>query len=112
MSLERQQKGSGYVAHPAVTDNCMQLGPMTGALEAAGSSAAAGGTTRVVAGLAAFLARYNESNFKPILQKLPERSGSEASGCMARAPELWHCLSDKRVSLLRVCGCTSEVGIT
>lgn len=74
MSLEQQQKGSGYVAHPAVTDNCMQLGPMTGALEAAGSSAA-GGTTRVVAGLAAFLARYDESNFRPILQKAARKIG-------------------------------------
>ena len=74
MSLERQQKGSGYVAHPAVTDNCMQLGPMTGALEAADSSAAAG-TTRVVAGLAAFLARYNESNLKPVLQRAARKIG-------------------------------------
>ncbi len=57
VSLERQQKGSGYIAHPAVTDNCMQLGPMTGALEAATSSATPNNTTRVVAGLAAFLAR-------------------------------------------------------
>lgn len=23
-------KGSGYIAHPAVTDNCMQLGPVSG----------------------------------------------------------------------------------
>ena len=57
VSLERQQKGSGYIAHPAVTDNCMQLGPMTGALEAAGSSDTKS-TTRIVVGLAAFLARH------------------------------------------------------
>ena len=23
-------KGSGYIAHPAVTDNCIQLGPVSG----------------------------------------------------------------------------------
>ena len=54
VSLEQQQRGSGYIAHPAVTDNCMQLGPMTAALEASATSS----TTRVVAGLAAFLARH------------------------------------------------------
>ena len=63
VSLERQQKGSGYIAHPAVTDNCMQLGPMTGALEAAASSAAPKNTTRVVAGVAAFLARRAHSHW-------------------------------------------------
>lgn len=51
--LEQQQKGAGYIAHPAVTDNSMQLGPMTGALEG-GAAAAKSGTTRVVAGLAAY----------------------------------------------------------
>lgn len=56
VSLEQQQKGSGFIAHPAVTDNCMQLGPMTGALEAANSDTS--NTTRVVAGLAAFLSRH------------------------------------------------------
>lgn len=56
VSLEEQSKGSGYVAHPAVTDNCMQLGPITGALEAV-QSGIDKGKTRVVAGLAAFCAR-------------------------------------------------------
>jgi hypothetical protein len=55
VSLEMQHKGSGYTAHPAVTDNCMQLGPMTGLLEADASSQR---KTRVVASLAAFCARY------------------------------------------------------
>lgn len=54
--LEQQQKGTGYVAHPAVTDNSMQLGPMTGVLQG-GAAAARQGTTRVVAGLSAFHAR-------------------------------------------------------
>jgi len=35
-------KGSGYIAHPAVTDNCMQLGPVSG-LQQPIESAAEGG---------------------------------------------------------------------
>ncbi len=53
VSLEAQLKGSGYIGHPAVTDNCMQLGPGTAAL----SSSQAQQTTRVVAGLGAFSIR-------------------------------------------------------
>ena len=62
VSLEQQQRGSGYTTHPAVTDNCMQLGPMTAALEPSATS----GTTRVVAGLAAFLARCVAQSIAPI----------------------------------------------
>ena len=52
--LEAQLKGSGYIGHPAVTDNCMQLGP--GA--AAPSSLYVQQATRVVAGLTAFCIRW------------------------------------------------------
>ena len=51
--LEAQLKGSGYIAHPAVTDNCMQLGPGTAALD----SSNAKHTTRIVAGLSAYHVR-------------------------------------------------------
>ena len=53
VSLETQLKGSGYIGHPAVTDNCMQLGPGTAIL----SSAHVQQATRVVVGLSAFLIR-------------------------------------------------------
>ena len=32
INLERSARGSGFRGHPAVIDNCMQLGPMIGAL--------------------------------------------------------------------------------
>ena len=44
----------GYTAHPAVSDNCIQLGPATG-LE--GQDPDAVMTTRVVGGMAAFRAQ-------------------------------------------------------
>ncbi len=53
VTLEAQLKGSGYLGHPAVTDNCMQLGPGTAAL----GSSQAHQATRVVAGLGAFSVR-------------------------------------------------------
>ena len=47
--------GSGFHAHPAVTDNCMQLGPMLGALQALSADVPRQrDVTRVVAGLAGF----------------------------------------------------------
>lgn len=53
VSLEAQLKGSGYIGHPAVTDNCMQLGPITASQGTSNHE----GVTRVVAGLSAFHAR-------------------------------------------------------
>lgn len=38
-------KGSGYIAHPAVTDNCMQLGPLSG-LPPPGKASPEGQVTR------------------------------------------------------------------
>ena len=64
-----QRPGDGYLLHPAITDACMQLGPMAGAAQAAAEAGtliptsaggetprSSGGLTRVVAGLAALQA--------------------------------------------------------
>lgn len=67
ISLAPQRPGDGYLLHPAVTDACMQLGPMVGAAQAAAETLSptraggqlpgpAAGSTRVVAGLAALQA--------------------------------------------------------
>ena len=69
ISLAPQHPGDGYQLHPAVTDACMQLGPMAGAAQAAADAkplnptssggetlGRAAGSTRVVAGLAALQA--------------------------------------------------------
>ncbi len=53
VSLETQQKGSGYVGHPAVTDSCMQMGPVTACQGTPNNE----GMTRVVASLSAFCVR-------------------------------------------------------
>ena len=54
VSLDTTVKGSGYIAHPAVTDNCMQLGPITAIDDTQGVDE----ITRIVAGLSAFHARW------------------------------------------------------
>lgn len=54
VSLDTTVKGSGYIAHPAIIDNCMQLGPITAIDDAQGVNE----VTRVVAGLSAFHARW------------------------------------------------------
>ena len=46
-------RGSGFICHPAVVDNSMQMGPAIGAL-AATSEEKAKALTRVVAGLAGY----------------------------------------------------------
>lgn len=57
LHMYRSHMDLGYTAHPAVSDNCIQLGPATG-LE--GQDPGAVMTTRVVGGMAAFSARpYN-----------------------------------------------------
>ena len=71
----KKRSSIGYVAHPAVTDNFMQLGPVTGAVKAAGSSTA-GSTTCVVAGLAAFTCTLCQAHGK-----------SERQGCKPGAWE-------------------------
>lgn len=53
LHMERSHMDMGYTAHPAVSDNCIQLGPATG-LE--GHEPDAVMTTRVVGGMAAFRA--------------------------------------------------------
>ena len=50
VSLEVLGLSSGYIAHPAVTDNCMQLGPVCSALQ---RYAGVGDGTRIVAGVSA-----------------------------------------------------------
>ena len=55
VSLDTIFKGSGYVAHPAITDNCMQLGPITALDDSPGVDE----VTRVVTGLSAFHARWS-----------------------------------------------------
>ena len=69
ISLAPQHPGDSYLLHPAITDACMQLGPMAGAMQAAADAKTlkpkrangktlgpAAGSTRVVAGLAALQA--------------------------------------------------------
>lgn len=67
ISLAPQHPGDGYHLHPAVTDACMQLGPMAGAAKTSEETLSptsnsgttpgpAAGSTRVVAGLAALQA--------------------------------------------------------
>ena len=57
--MELQDRGSGWVAHPAITDNCIQMGPMTGVVEAltAPPGSKIDTATRVVGGLGAFCAQ-------------------------------------------------------
>ena len=57
--MELQDRGSGWIAHPAVTDNAIQMGPMTGVVEAltAPPGTKVDSATRVVGGLAAFRAQ-------------------------------------------------------
>ena len=52
--LEQRHMDMGYTAHPAVSDNCIQLGPATG-MEGQEPDAKMT-TTRVVGGMAAFRA--------------------------------------------------------
>ncbi|KAK9803996.1 hypothetical protein WJX72_011444 [[Myrmecia] bisecta] len=70
VDLEQQQKGADYIAHPGITDNCMQLGPATGGL---GLTQPLSPATRVVAGLAAFH-----------VQAYPKRGSGHAA--MRRSP--------------------------
>ena len=57
VSMEQQARGQGFISHPAVIDNCMQLGPALGALDSLASrQPALRAATRVVAGLHAFTA--------------------------------------------------------
>lgn len=51
VTLERQARGAGFISHPAVIDNCMQMGPGIGVLAAKREEPP---LTRVVAGLAGF----------------------------------------------------------
>ena len=51
--VDTRQEGSGFGTHPAVLDNCMQLGPVSGGLGSADDQATGG--TRIVGGIAAFL---------------------------------------------------------
>ena len=57
--MELQDRGSGWVAHPAITDTCIQMGPMTGVVEAltAPPGSTTDSATRVVGGVAAFRAQ-------------------------------------------------------
>ena len=51
--VETSQRASGFGAHPAVTDNCMQLGPVSGGLGITDVPSTDG--TRVIGGIAAFV---------------------------------------------------------
>ena len=53
VNLEQSRRGSGFINHPAVVDNCMQMGPAIGAL-ASMTEDKSKALTRVVAGLAGF----------------------------------------------------------
>lgn len=53
VNLEQSRRGAGFISHPAVVDNCMQMGPAIGAL-ASMSEDKSKALTRVVAGLAGF----------------------------------------------------------
>ena len=57
VTLEQQGRGSGWVAHPAVTDNALQLGPATGDVGKEDDA----DVTRVVAGMAAYVAAEQAS---------------------------------------------------
>lgn len=50
VSLHLRNRGSGWVAHPAVIDNALQLGPATGDVGKEDDA----NVTRVVAGMAAY----------------------------------------------------------
>ena len=52
--VDTRWRAAGFGAHPAVTDNCMQLGPVSGKLGIT-DEASAGGGTRVIGGIASFL---------------------------------------------------------
>ena len=54
VDLEKKGRGSGFISHPAVVDNCMQMGPAIGALAAKQMLAQEKAVTRVVAGLEGF----------------------------------------------------------
>ena len=58
VTLELQGRGSGWVAHPAVTDNALQLGPATGDVGKEDDA----DVTRVVAGMAAYVAAEQASS--------------------------------------------------
>ncbi len=51
--VDTSRRASGFGAHPAVVDNCMQLGPVSGRLGLIGEESTAG--TRVIGGIGAFL---------------------------------------------------------
>ena len=51
--VDTSRRASGFGAHPAVTDNCMQLGPVSGRLGFTGEESTPG--TRVIGGIRAFL---------------------------------------------------------
>ena len=51
--VDTSRRASGFGAHPAVVDNCMQLGPVSGRLGLTGEESMLG--TRVIGGIRAFL---------------------------------------------------------
>ena len=51
--VDTSRQASGFGAHPAVVDNCMQLGPVSGRLGLTGEESTPG--TRVIGGIGAFL---------------------------------------------------------
>ena len=61
INMELQDRGAGWIAHPAVTDNAIQMGPMTGVVEAltAPPGTKVDSATRVVGGLAAYRAQVS-----------------------------------------------------
>lgn len=76
IDLEKKKRGSGFITHPAVVDNAMQMGPAIGAL-ASMSEDKSKALTRVVAGLSG----YHGS-------KLPDRhSAFCASEMMPQGPD-------------------------
>lgn len=98
ISTAQQLPGDGYLLHPAITDACMQLGPMAGVAQAAAPDLSGSGTpntstltletqapahhgparrvTRVVAGLA-------------VLQAGGGRPAGDAAGGAERGAAAW-----------------------
>lgn len=87
VNVERPNRNGGWVANPAVTDNCIQLGPMTGAIEALlGKNTES--ATRVVGGVAAFCSQQYPERGQPFVAA--ERAPSAADGSIYTSHWLLH----------------------
>ena len=78
VSLDRQGLGSGYIAHPAVTDNAMQMGPASANFQ---RSTYAEEGTRVVAGFSAYQVIFETLKADIV----PTRTQLQESSCLIAA---------------------------